>query len=236
MKQTPFLDTDIFPPFEGFPKEGVDFLRRLKKNNTREWFAGHKSEYENFVKYPMQCLIAALREPVAKFAPELDINPKRSIFRIYRDTRFSNDKTPYKTHSAAVFHIKGHWEASAGFYIHIEPGQIYAGGGIYMPSSEQLKKIRLAIANKPKEFLAIVESRSFKKTFNSIEGEKLQRAPLGYPIDHPMIEWLKHKQFYTGVEWNEEECYSPKFIPKVAKLYQELYPFIRFLNEGLGKV
>jgi uncharacterized protein (TIGR02453 family) len=236
MKKIPLLDSEMFPPFEGFPKEGLTFLKQLKKNNTREWFAQHKSEFENFVKLPMQCFISELKTPMSKLAPEMEINPKKNIFRIYRDTRFSKDKTPYKTHVAAVFHLKGHWEDSAGYYVHVEPGQIYVGGGIYMPDADQLKKIRAAIANRPKEFLAVVESAKFKKVFGKIEGEKLQRAPLGYAPDHPMIEWLKHKQLYTGVEWDEKECLTSMFVEKVMGVYKELYPFIRFLNSSLGKL
>ena len=230
------LDSEIFPPFEGFPVESIEFLKRLKKNNNRDWFAKHKSEYEDFVKLPMQSLIASLKIPMAKVTPEIDVNPSRNMFRIYRDTRFSKNKTPYKTHVAAVFHLKGHWQQSAGYYVHIEPGNIYVGGGIYMPDGNQLKLIRHAIADRSKEFSSIVERKTFKKKFNSLEGEKLQRAPLGYPPDHPMIDWLKYKSYYTGVEWNEDECYSPKFIEKIVLVYQELLPLIRFLNEALKKI
>jgi len=234
IQQTSF-DIEIFPPFEGFPATGVEFLKQLKKNNNRDWFAKHKSEYEEFVKFPMQCLVASLKTPMKKIVSEIDVNPKRNMFRIYRDTRFSKNKTPYKTHIAAVFHLKGHWQQSAGYYVHIEPGNIYVGGGIYMPDSNQLKSIRHAIAEQPKEFSSIVESKPFKKRFVTLEGDKLQRAPLGYPTDHPMIEWLKHKSFYTGVEWKESECYSPKFIDKIVNVYKELLPLIRFLNEALKK-
>ncbi|MBI1803351.1 MAG: DUF2461 domain-containing protein [Ignavibacteriae bacterium] len=229
------LDADIYPPFNGFSKEGLQFLRRLKRNNNRDWFAKHKSEYENFVKLPMQCFSATLKAPMAKLAPEIDVNPKRGIFRIYRDTRFSKDKTPYKTHVAAVFHLRGHWEASAGYYVHIEPGNVYVGGGIYMPDGHQLKKLRSAIAERSDEFLSIVERKSFEKLFRGLEGEKLQRAPLGYPADHPMVEWLKHKSFYTGVTWEEKTCHSPKFVDRVVRIYSDLLPLIRFLNSALGK-
>jgi uncharacterized protein (TIGR02453 family) len=235
IQQTSF-DIEIFPPFEGFPGAGLEFLKRLKKNNNREWFTKHKSEYEEFVKFPMQCLIASLKTPMKKIAPEIDVNPKRNMFRIYRDTRFSKNKIPYKTHVAAVFHLKGLWQQSAGYYVHIEPGNIYIGGGNYIPDGNQLKLIRHAIAEQQKEFSSIVESKPFKKRFGSLEGDKLQRAPLGYPIDHPMIEWLKYKSFYTGVEWKENECYSPKFIDKIVNVYKELLPLIRFLNEALKKI
>ena len=235
MKPQSPIDIEMFPPFEGFPKEGLTFLKQLKKNNNREWFGKHKAEYEEFAKLPVQSLIASVKAPMAKVAPEIDVNQKRSMFRIYRDTRFSKNKTPYKTHVAAVFHLKGHWEDSAGYYVHIEPGVIYVGGGIYMPSSDQLKKIRHAIAEQSKEFLSIVQSKTFKKTFDKLEGEKLQRAPLGYPVDHPMIEWLKHKSFFTGVEWGEKECSSAKFVNSIMLVYKDLLPLIRFLNKALGK-
>ncbi len=234
MKHPSDLDLDIFPPFEKFPRDGIRFLRRLKTNNNREWFGLHKSEYEDFVKLPMQALIATLRPLVARFAPEIELNPRRSMFRIYRDIRFSRDKSPYKTHVAAVFHPKGHWEQSAGYYLHLEPGRIYVGGGIYMPDGSQLKKIRASIAGRPEEFLGIVQDRKFVRQFGSIEGEKLQRVPMGYPADHPMGEWLKHKSCYTGVEWKENDCYREDFIRRVAGVYRDLLPFIRFLNQSLG--
>jgi len=227
-------DIEMYPPFDGFPKECVQFLKQLKKNNNREWFAKHKAEFEDFVKLPMQSFIASMRMPLAKLAPEIEADPKRSLFRIYRDTRFSKDKTPYKTHVSAIFHRKGHWEESAGYYVHVEPGTLYAGGGIYMPSSDQLKKIRAAIADNGNKFRSIVESKSFKKTFKKLEGEKLQRAPLGYPVDHPMIEWLKYKSFFTGVELEESRCHSPKFLDEVVEVYKDLLPLIRFLNDALS--
>ncbi len=234
MAKQPDFNAEIYPPFEGFPKEGIRFLGRLKKNNTREWFAAHKSEYEDYVKFPMQTLIAALREPMAAAMPEFDVNPARSMFRIYRDTRFSSDKTPYKTHVAAIFHLKGKWQESAGFYLHIEPTGIYLGGGVYMPDSDQLKKLRTAIAEHSREFLAIVRHKTFVSKFKGLEGERLQRGPAGFPPDHPMIEWLKHKSFYTGAEWKAEESYTEDFPVKVVRLYKDLLPLIRFLNRSLG--
>ena len=235
MKSQPKLDIDPFPPFAGFPKECVSFLKKLKKNNNRDWFNVHKSEYEDFVKLPMRSFIVAMKQSFLKIAPEIDADPKRSMFRIYRDTRFSKNKLPYKTHVAAVFHLKGHWQGSAGFYVHVEPGAVYAGGGIYMPDSNQLKLIRKAIVEKSGEFRSIVEGKAFKKRFKSLEGEKLQRAPLGFSPDHPMVEWLKYKSFFSGVELKENECYSPKFQDMITKVYSDLLPLVRFLNESLKK-
>lgn len=235
MKPPHLLDADIYPPFAGFPPECITFLKKLKKNNNREWFNAHKSDYEDFVKMPMLSFIASMRQPFSDQSPEIDADPKRSMFRIYRDTRFSKNKLPYKTHVAAVFHPKGHWQGSAGYYVHVEPGTIYAGGGIYMPDGNQLKLIRRSIAERSDEFLSIVESKVFKKKFGSLEGSKLQRAPLGFPSDHPMIEWLKYKSFFTGVELNEKECYSAKFPDKISSVYKDLLPLIRFLNGALKK-
>jgi len=233
MKSPSPIELEIFPSFETFPKEGIKFLLQLKKNNNRDWFNKHKPEYEEFVKAPMLSLIATIKPKLENVAPEMEADPKKSMFRISRDTRFSKDKTPYKTHVAAVFHPRGHWQNSEGYYLHIEPTVIYIGGWIYMPSSEQLKKIRKAIAENGKEFLSIVQSKTFVKNFKKIEGEKLQRVPIGYPQEHPLADWLKHKQFYSGVTWKMEECYSKKFLDKVIVVYKDLLPFIRFLNETL---
>lgn len=235
MKYSPLSDIEVYPPFDGFPKEGIRFLKQLKKNNNRGWFAKHKSEYENYVKFPMQSLIAALEPHFEKFAPEIDVNPKRSMFRIYRDTRFSKDKTPYKVHLAAVFHLKGHWQESAGFYLHIEPGEVYVGGGIYMPDNSLLKKIRTALIERADEFLEIIGDAKFVKRFGDVEGDKLQRIPQGFPSNHWMGEWLKFKQFLASVSWGEEVCYSPKFTQKIVSVYKDLYPLIRFLNDALGE-
>jgi uncharacterized protein (TIGR02453 family) len=230
-----FLDEEFYPPFEGFPQEGVRFLKQLKRNNNREWFTRNKQRFEEDVKLPMFSLIAAMKGPLAAIMPEIEVHPKKNIFRIYRDTRFSKDKLPYKTHVAAVFHLRGHWEESAGFYLHIEPEAVYAGGGIYMPDGRQLKKLRRAIATGSEEFIGIVREKSFVKTFGGLEGNKLQRAPLGYPADHAMIEWLKYKQFFAGVEWKVEACFRENFPDAVAKLYAPLVPLLRFLNGALGK-
>jgi uncharacterized protein (TIGR02453 family) len=234
MKSSP-LDFDVYPPFQGYPKAGIDFLRKLKRNNNRQWFEKHKEEFETDVKLPMQSIIASLQPYFDSFAPQFDINPKRSIFRIYRDIRFSKDKTPYKTHVAAHFVLRGKPKGieGSGFYLHIEPGEIFLGGGIYMPDSDQLKSIRRAIAEQSKEFLMIVRDKSFVKRFKKIDGDKLQRVPRGYDPGHPMAEWLKLKQFFVGVEWKEEKCLKKLFVEEIVKVYEEATPFVMFLNDAL---
>ena len=233
--KTPLIDTEIYPPFKGFPKEGIEFFRRLKRNNNRDWFEKHKDEFESEVKFPMQCLIASLQPYFESFGPEFDVNPKRSLFRIYRDIRFSKDKTPYKTHAAAHFVLRGKPKGTegSGYYLHIEPGEVFVGGGIYMPAGDQLKKIRRAISERQKEFLSIVTNKGFVKIFGAIEGERLKRIPQGYDENHPMSEWLKLKQFFVGVEWKETRCLTPGFVKDVAGVFESASPLVRFLNDAM---
>lgn len=231
----PSLDEEMYPPFEGFPMEGVRFLKRLKRNNNRAWFEKHKHEYEEYLKLPLQSFIFALQPYVAAFAPEFDVNPKRSIFRIYRDIRFSKDKTPYKTHIAAHFVLRGREKGfvGSGYYFHIEPGEVFAGGGIYMPDAEQLKGIRKALATRSDEFLSIVNNPVFKRKFGQIEGDKLQRIPKGYDESHPMAKWLKLKQFFVGKSMTESACYKSSLVQTISSLYEDADPLVKFLNRAI---
>jgi uncharacterized protein (TIGR02453 family) len=184
----------------------------------------------------MLSLIAALKPHFERCAPEFDVNPKRSIFRIYRDVRFSKDKSPYKTHVAAHFVLRGKPKGveGSGYYLHLEPGEVFIGAGIYMPDGEQIKKIRRAIADHPEEFKTILADKKFKKTFSKLEGDKLQRVPQGYEPDHPMAEWLKYKQFFVWVEWPETRCYTRAFIEDVARTFERATPLVRFLNDAMA--
>jgi len=230
------LEDGFYPPFEGFHKEGIDFLRKLKKNNNRPWFNRHKEEYEENVKFPMQCLIALLAQRMVDAAPEIEFNPRRSIFRIYRDIRFSKNKAPYKTNVAASFELRGRRgrTETPGLYIHIEPGEVFVGGGLYMPTGEQLKAIRHSITNKPEEFLEVTKERRFKKEFGSIQGERLQKAPLGFPKDHPMIEHLRLKQFFVYKTFGESVCFKARFPDTVASVFADIMPLIRWLAKAVS--
>jgi uncharacterized protein (TIGR02453 family) len=237
MATTTPLDEHLFPPFTGFPKEGIRFLKSLRRNNNREWFQKHKTDYEEFVKFPMQCFIASLAQRMADEAPEFEFNPRRSIFRIYRDVRFSKNKAPYKTNIAASFELRGKKKGvteTPGLYIHIEPGEVFIGGGLYMPSGDQLKSIRRSIADHPERYLAVVQERTFRKLFNGIQGETLVKAPLGFPKDHPMIEHLRHKQFFVYRSLDEGICTNRRFIEIAASTYIPMLPLIRWLAEQAG--
>ncbi|HTO94049.1 MAG TPA: DUF2461 domain-containing protein [Bacteroidota bacterium] len=227
----PPLEDILYPPFRGFPKEGLRFLHTLKKNNNRPWFLKHKAEYGENVRFPMQCLIAGLAVRLHDEVPEMEFNPRRAIFRIYRDVRFSKNKAPYKTNVAAWFGPRADRGATEGpgLYVGVGTDEIFIGGGLYMPSGEQLKAIRRSIAEKPDEYLAIVGARQFRKKFGGIQGDVLARAPLGYGPDHPMIEHLRHKQYFVGIELREKDCLTARFQETVARTFADTMPLVRWL-------
>ena len=179
----------------------------------------------------MQCLISSIALRMADTAPDIEFDPRKSMFRIYRDVRFSKNKAPYKTNVAASFEMKRHSGKgeTPGLYVGIEPGEIFIGGGIYLPNGEQLKGIRRMIADQPTEFLELVKSPAFRRRFGEIQGEKLSKAPLGYPRDHQMISYLKYKQFFIGVELAETACQNKRFLDAVVRVFQETLPFVRWL-------
>jgi uncharacterized protein (TIGR02453 family) len=149
--------------------------------------------------------------------------------------RFSKNKAPYKTNIAASFDLRGDKSPTEtpGLYLGIEPGQIFIGGGLYMPNGDQIKAIRKSIADQPGDFLTVIRNRRFKKEFVEIQGEKLSRAPLGYPPEHPMIEHLRHKQFFVGKVLSEKECLSPKFVDTVVTVFKDTMPLVRWLTAAV---
>jgi uncharacterized protein (TIGR02453 family) len=220
--------------FSTFPKEGLEFLRDLKRNNNREWFQEHKGIYEECVKRPMAELISALAVDFQDFAPELAASPKASAYRIYRDTRFSKDKTPYKTHVAAVFpHARLGKHEGAGLYLHIAPSELLIGGGLYMPQPEDLNAVRQKIAGDAASFLKIVGSRQFRKLFGTVGGERLSRVPRGFPADHSAAGYLKHKQLLVGRTFPATIAVKPGFYRLIVETFRAMLPFVRFLNEPI---
>jgi uncharacterized protein (TIGR02453 family) len=217
--------------FSAFPKEGLQFLRSLRRNNNREWFLDHKGIYEEYVKAPMSALIEALAQDFQKFAPEMIASPKVSAYRIYRDTRFSKDKSPYKTHVAAVFPRAGlSKHEGAGFYLHLAPTELLIAGGLYMPLPEDLNVVRQRIADDPKAFLKIVNKGGFRKFFGAVEGERLSRPPRGFPTDHPAAEYLKFKQYLVSRTLPPAIATTPSFYGVTVETFRAMRPFVEFLN------
>ncbi|HYM13516.1 MAG TPA: DUF2461 domain-containing protein [Bryobacterales bacterium] len=220
--------------FPGFPPEALQFLRRLKRNNNREWFLRYKDTYEQKVKGPMVELVLALGREMQRFAPEMLCDPGRAIYRIYRDTRFSADKTPYKTHIAATFHPRGMPKHNcAGLYFHIAPEGVEIAGGVYMPERETLLAIRRHIADHHKKLRAIIGSPEFRRLFGEMWGEQLTRPPKGFPKDHPAADLLRYKQFLADVSRPAALAESPKLLPALVTLLRAMMPLVRFLNKPL---
>ena len=219
-----------------FSADTLRFLRALKRNNRREWFNAHRDDYEADVRQPMMAIIERLAEDFRAFAPDLVASPKSSMYRIYRDTRFSENKTPYKTHVAAVFPCRGlPKHEGAGLYFHVSPDEVWVGGGMYAPQTPQLHAVREHIAANLLRLRAIVESPSFRRSVGELEGERLQRIPRGFAKDHEAAEYLKFRQFLAGREFPAAFATNPRFYAGVLGVFQRVAPLTRFLNEPLLK-
>jgi uncharacterized protein (TIGR02453 family) len=223
--------------FPGFPPETLQFLRDLKANNNRDWFQPRKAVYEQCVKAPMVECVQALGEELTDFGDALVTAPDKAIYRIYRDVRFSKDKSPYKTHVAAVFSPRGHEKhAAAGLYFHFSPDELLVGGGIYAPGSQELLAIRRMIAADHKKLRTILNGRAFRTTFGEMSGERLKRIPKGFSPDHPAADLLLYKQFLAGAQLDPKLVETPKFFAELVKHFRAIEPFIVFLNSGLPKL
>jgi uncharacterized protein (TIGR02453 family) len=222
---------------EAAPRFGPDalkFLRALKRNNRRDWFQPRKDNYEQFVRAPMIAIVERLAGDMRAIAPEVVVDPKRAVFRIYRDTRFSSDKTPYKTHIAASFRWRGvARHEGAGLYFHVSPTEVWIGGGLYAPETAQLQAVREHLATNLRRLTSIVESASFKRIVGRVEGEKLQRVPRSFPADHEAAEWLRFRQFLAGRDVPPAQVTTGRFYPTIIETFRVIAPLIRFLNEPL---
>jgi uncharacterized protein (TIGR02453 family) len=213
-------------------KSTLDFLNGLKFNNNREWFQGNQAAYKE-AKGNVESFVQELINEIVVFDPVLKgLEVKNCLFRINRDIRFSNDKSPYKTNFGA-FIVRGgkkNGDKYAGYYFHIEPGGSMIAGGAYVPPSPWLNAIREKISEEPDEFQKIINGREFKKYFGAIEGEKLKTAPKGYPSDHPQIELLKLKSFLALAEIPDEKVLSPDYFEYVVRGFMAMKPLNDFLS------
>lgn len=218
-----------------FTPETLKFLRQLKRNNDREWFKARKDRYEAHVRGPMVALIERLAGDFKRFAPEIVASPKTSLYRIYRDTRFSEDKTPLKIQVSASFRWRGLPKGEgAGLYLEVHPQWVWMGGGFWAPPMPQLVRIREHIATTYPDIDRITRARSFTRVFGRLEGEKMTRVPRGFANDDPAAEYLKFRQFLGGREFPPEFATTQEFYPALIETYKALMPLIRFLNEPLS--
>lgn len=212
------------------------FLADLKKNNERDWFLAHEDAYKE-ARSEMEDLVTFLINRIGAFDPSVKaVDPRKSIFRIYRDVRFGKDKSPYKTHFGA--HISGAAKAKdfhdrAGYYVHIEPGASMLGGGAYMPSPVWLKAIRQAIDRDGGSLKKIVTSASFKNYFGELEGEALKRNPPGFRPDHLFMDLLKHKSFLAMHALKDKDVLAGGFPKHAEAVFKAMQPLNQFVNEAL---
>ncbi|MDR2919577.1 MAG: DUF2461 domain-containing protein [Tannerella sp.] len=211
------------------------FLNELKSNNNREWFQDNKKQYD-ILRNEFIEIVRQLIDRISAFDPEIaGLDAKNCIYRIYRDIRFSHNKTPYKTHFGAYMSgYGGRTSPYAGYYIHLEPGNSLLSGGVWCPPSPILKKLRKDIYDNMDEFVEIIENKDFKKTFPALEGEMLKRMPDGFPADSPYDYILKHKDFTVSSHKPEEYFYTDNWMDQAIEDFKKLYPFNRFLNYTVG--
>jgi uncharacterized protein (TIGR02453 family) len=221
--------------FTCFEPKALAFLRALKRHNDREWFKARKDEYERVLRAPMIAMIERLARDFREFAPDLAASPKISLYRIYRDTRFSEDKSPLKTHVSAVFpHLALGKGRGAGLYVEVTPEWVWAGGGMYAPDTSELQAVREHISAHHARLRRIVAAQAFRRAFGKLEGEQLRRVPRGFPREHPAADYLRHRQFLAGREFPAGFAVEPGFYRGVLKVFRDASPLIAFLNEPLA--
>jgi uncharacterized protein (TIGR02453 family) len=225
----------VHSTFAGFPSEALTFYRGLARHNTREWFQPRKQIYEQSVKAPMIELIMELNRAMGEFAPDYITDPIKAVYRIYRDTRFSSDKTPYKTEIAASFARRGMQKhGAAGYYFAVSLRGVDVGGGIYMPPPESLLAVRAHIAENHMAFRRIAGARPVKRLFGEVQGEQLARVPKGFSAEHPAADLLRFKQYLLFTTLDAAMVTTPKLFRELERRFRAMTPFLEFLNAPLA--
>jgi uncharacterized protein (TIGR02453 family) len=223
--------------FTGFDRSLLDFLEELAAHNDRDWFAANKPRYEQLVLAPALDFIAAMAPRLEKFAPQFDAIARRqggSLMRVYRDTRFARDKAPYKTNVGIQFrHAHGKDVHAPGYYVHIEPGEVFLAAGMWRPEPEALAKVRLAIVERPAEWKRARDAKAFRVAF-ALGGRALVRAPRGFPRDHPHADDLKRQDFIASVTLPQDAILSGRFADEVAERFRAATPFMKFLCRAVN--
>lgn len=215
-----------------FTAASFGFLRQLDRHNTREWFAAHRDQYEAYLREPFLALIADLQGPVAQISPHFRADPRKqggSLFRIHRDVRFSKNKMPYKTWSGArVFHERRREVHAPSFYLHIEPGRCFVGGGIWHPEAPTLRRLRQFIVDNPAGWKRATTRPSFRRQFQ-FHGERLKRPPRGFDPGHALIEDLKLKSLAAGMPLDDQLVCSPGLLAEVVRSFRQVAPLVDYL-------
>lgn len=221
-----------------FGPELFRFLADLKAHNAREWFQANRARYEREARDPMLRFLGAFAGPLHRLSRNFLVDPRPvggSMFRIHRDTRFAKDKSPYKTHLGAHFPYRTPGSGGVhgpGFYLHLEPGASFAGGGLWHPEPEPLARVRQAIAAQPRSWKAIRDP-ALRDPGLGIQGDALKRVPQGFPADHPWAEDLKRKDFYIGTDFSDAEVLDPDFLARASEACRRAAPLVKFVCRAL---
>ena len=219
--------------FPGFSPDALTFLRGLKRNNRREWFQPRKERYEALIKAPMLELIGCLNAEFARFAPDYVTPPEKAAYRIYRDTRFSPDKTPYKTHISAIFPRRSAIKREgAVFYLHFTEKDVLAFGGVYSPERDELLAYRGLLNERYQELEEILRDKKLRRTVGQLQGEQLSRMPKGFFPDHPAEGLLRRRQWYLESMLDIKLLTSPRLLSALAQSFEVMTPFVEFLNRA----
>ncbi len=214
----------------------IKFLKDLKRNNNRNWFNANKQRYEEECREPALAFITALQKPFKKISPHFNPIPKKtggSLMRVYRDTRFSKDKTPYKSNVGIhIRHEIGRDVHAPGFYFHIDEKEIFIGAGVWHPDNQALKKIRTAIDEDQAKWKRITNAKSFTRLFE-LRGDTLKRPPREFPADHPLIDDLKRKDHFGLTPLATKELYDKKLVANTIERFAASKPYVRFLCDSL---
>ncbi len=220
--------------FPGFSVEMIQFFKKLKRNNRREWFQPRKYLFEQHAKEPMLELVAAINVQLMKFAPAFVTDPKKALFRIYRDTRFSGDKTPYKTHIAASFSRRAPEHlGSGGFYFSVSDSEIEVAGGIYHPTPETMLAVRAHIAENHKELRKILAAKDVRRLLGNLQGAELTRSPKGFDPAHPAADLIKKKDWILDINLDAGLATTPKLQVEIVDRFRAMAPFIEFMNRAV---
>lgn len=224
-------------PGTSLPPTVFTFLRELADNNDRMWFTARKSRYERDVQEPVLAFVEAMAPRLREVSRHVVVDPGKqggSMMRIYRDTRFSRDKRPYKTNVGIQFrHRNGKDIHAPGLYVHVEPGSVFLGAGLWHPERDALNRIRDAIAAKPKAWVAARDHAPFREAF-VLEGDSLKRAPAGFAPDHPLIDDLRRTDFIAVRRVTEDDVIEASFADDVAGAFAHATPLMRFLCKAIG--
>ncbi len=229
--------------FTGFPTAAFTFLKGLTEHNDREWFEARRDTYETALREPMKSLIEEMDSRLATFVPEITGTVKGSMFRIHRDVRFSKNKAPYKTNAASWFFHRDSKgtvgqdavHGGAGMYFHLEPRACFAGGGVWMPPSPVLKRVRASLDVGHEEFEAIVNAKPFRKLLGTMETEAmLKRMPRGYDPGHPAAVWLRYQSFTAGCALKQSDVTTAALADRLEEIFRTITPLVRWLNTAMG--